>query len=303
VNNIHNNIKCRPGEALVRRGAEQRAQQYDHRQLRQLPGIRHGMFLRQCSTSVALAVHIVSTVLCFGGFCECKLQDDGSSNYNISDNFFFLADAWKMDYGGHDFVYKGNVVCVLLCIRGARLSVRELLVAWATVRASLKTVDWAGRARCWRCCFSRCLFRPANHHHPLWAMISLACEGTTGRTTGRTASTRGRSWRVPTARRTLRLVFSIHWKPLKDVLWVRKPEGTMCVEMRLLCCPCDRYEDNICILPDSTNLGNLFYGRCARFYGICTRCYGTCTRFSGTRTRFCGARQARTRATQVHALT
>ena len=26
--------------------------------------------------------------------------DDGSSFYNISDNFFFMADAWKMDYGG-----------------------------------------------------------------------------------------------------------------------------------------------------------------------------------------------------------
>ena len=36
--------------------------------------------------------------------------DDGSSFYNISDNFFFLADAWKMDYGGHDFVVTGNVV-------------------------------------------------------------------------------------------------------------------------------------------------------------------------------------------------
>ena len=38
--------------------------------------------------------------------------DDGSSFYNISDNFFFLADAWKMDYGGHDFVVTGNVVYV-----------------------------------------------------------------------------------------------------------------------------------------------------------------------------------------------
>jgi hypothetical protein len=36
--------------------------------------------------------------------------DDGSSFYNISDNFFFMADAWKMDYGGHNFVFSNNVV-------------------------------------------------------------------------------------------------------------------------------------------------------------------------------------------------
>ena len=36
--------------------------------------------------------------------------DDGSSFYNISDNFFFMADAWKMDYGGHDFAVTNNVV-------------------------------------------------------------------------------------------------------------------------------------------------------------------------------------------------
>jgi len=36
--------------------------------------------------------------------------DDGSSWYNIHDNFFFEADAWKMDYGGHDSRFTGNVV-------------------------------------------------------------------------------------------------------------------------------------------------------------------------------------------------
>ena len=36
--------------------------------------------------------------------------DDGSSWYDIHDNFFFLADAWKMDYGGHDSRFTGNVV-------------------------------------------------------------------------------------------------------------------------------------------------------------------------------------------------
>ena len=35
--------------------------------------------------------------------------DDGSSFYNIHDNFFFMADGWKMDYGGHD--------CKCLCMR------------------------------------------------------------------------------------------------------------------------------------------------------------------------------------------
>ena len=36
--------------------------------------------------------------------------DDGSSWYDIHDNFFFLADAWKMDYGGHDSRFTGNVI-------------------------------------------------------------------------------------------------------------------------------------------------------------------------------------------------
>jgi len=36
--------------------------------------------------------------------------DDGSSWYDIHDNFFFEADAWKMDYGGHDSRFTGNIV-------------------------------------------------------------------------------------------------------------------------------------------------------------------------------------------------
>ena len=36
--------------------------------------------------------------------------DDGSSYYNISDNFFFMADAWKMDYGGHDSIVNNNII-------------------------------------------------------------------------------------------------------------------------------------------------------------------------------------------------
>jgi hypothetical protein len=36
--------------------------------------------------------------------------DDGSSWYDIHDNFFFLADGWKMDYGGHDSRFTDNVV-------------------------------------------------------------------------------------------------------------------------------------------------------------------------------------------------
>eukprot|EP00039_Didymoeca_costata_P013183 m.196382 g.196382 ORF g.196382 m.196382 type:complete len:799 (+) comp15699_c0_seq3:667-3063(+) len=38
--------------------------------------------------------------------------DDGSSWYNISSNFFFQADAVKMDYGGHDSVFSNNVIYV-----------------------------------------------------------------------------------------------------------------------------------------------------------------------------------------------
>jgi hypothetical protein len=36
--------------------------------------------------------------------------DDGSSWYNITNNFFFLADGWKMDYGGHDSFFNDNLV-------------------------------------------------------------------------------------------------------------------------------------------------------------------------------------------------
>ena len=36
--------------------------------------------------------------------------DDGSSWYDIHDNFFFMADGWKMDYGGHDSRFVNNVV-------------------------------------------------------------------------------------------------------------------------------------------------------------------------------------------------
>jgi hypothetical protein len=51
--------------------------------------------------------------------------DDGSSWYDIHDNFFFMADAWKMDYGGHDSRFTDNViyhahndgqVCVCVCV-------------------------------------------------------------------------------------------------------------------------------------------------------------------------------------------
>jgi len=38
--------------------------------------------------------------------------DDGTSWYNISRNFFFQADATKMDYGGHDMVFAENLVYV-----------------------------------------------------------------------------------------------------------------------------------------------------------------------------------------------
>ena len=36
--------------------------------------------------------------------------DDGSSWYDIHDNFFFMADGWKMDYGGHDSKFTDNIV-------------------------------------------------------------------------------------------------------------------------------------------------------------------------------------------------
>ena len=38
--------------------------------------------------------------------------DDGSSWYWIHDNFFFDADATKMDYGGHDNIFSDNLIYV-----------------------------------------------------------------------------------------------------------------------------------------------------------------------------------------------
>ncbi len=35
--------------------------------------------------------------------------DDGSSWYDIHNNFFFMADAWKMDYGGMFLIV--NIFC------------------------------------------------------------------------------------------------------------------------------------------------------------------------------------------------
>ena len=34
--------------------------------------------------------------------------------YDIHDNFFFMADAWKMDYGGHDSKFTGNLVYIFV---------------------------------------------------------------------------------------------------------------------------------------------------------------------------------------------
>ena len=39
-------------------------------------------------------------------------NDDGSSFYNIARNVFYLADGFKMDYGGHDSVFEANLVIV-----------------------------------------------------------------------------------------------------------------------------------------------------------------------------------------------
>ena len=38
--------------------------------------------------------------------------DDGSSWYDIHDNFVFQGDGWKMDYGGHDSAFHDNIVYV-----------------------------------------------------------------------------------------------------------------------------------------------------------------------------------------------
>ena len=57
----------------------------------------------------ASAVSFFSLVLSWS-MCQGFDTDDGSSWYDIKNNFFFEADAWKMDYGGHDSRFVGNVV-------------------------------------------------------------------------------------------------------------------------------------------------------------------------------------------------
>lgn len=39
-------------------------------------------------------------------------NDDGSSHYRIESNVFYAADGFKMDYGGHDSAFAGNLVLV-----------------------------------------------------------------------------------------------------------------------------------------------------------------------------------------------
>ena len=37
-------------------------------------------------------------------------NDDGSSDFLIEDNVFYMAEGLKMDYGGHDSEFTGNIV-------------------------------------------------------------------------------------------------------------------------------------------------------------------------------------------------
>jgi hypothetical protein len=37
-------------------------------------------------------------------------NDDGSSWYNVSNNVFYTAEGFKMDYGGHDSIFQDNLV-------------------------------------------------------------------------------------------------------------------------------------------------------------------------------------------------
>jgi hypothetical protein len=39
-------------------------------------------------------------------------NDDGSSYYYIHDNVFYEAEGLKMDYGGHDSRFYGNLIVV-----------------------------------------------------------------------------------------------------------------------------------------------------------------------------------------------
>jgi hypothetical protein len=63
---------------------------------------------------LGVTVRCARLVLCLGlGVARVISNDDkrgAVARYNISENFFFLADAWKMDYGGHDSHITGNVV-------------------------------------------------------------------------------------------------------------------------------------------------------------------------------------------------
>ena len=37
-------------------------------------------------------------------------NDDGSSFFDTHDNVFYMADGFKMDYGGHDSKFHSNLV-------------------------------------------------------------------------------------------------------------------------------------------------------------------------------------------------
>ncbi|GBG29319.1 Hypothetical Protein FCC1311_055412 [Hondaea fermentalgiana] len=46
------------------------------------------------------------------GASQAVDNDDGSSYYHIEDNVMFNSEGFKMDYGGHDSVFRGNLVVV-----------------------------------------------------------------------------------------------------------------------------------------------------------------------------------------------
>lgn len=61
----------------------------------------------------ALTVTKNNLIMANYGGSQAFDNDDGSSFYDTHDNFFYAADGFKMDYGGHDSKFHHNVIVTL----------------------------------------------------------------------------------------------------------------------------------------------------------------------------------------------
>ena len=66
----------------------------------------------QASYAPALSETVGMFIIANYGSSQGYDNDDGSNHDWSHDNFFYQADGFKMDYGGHDSIFESNVIVV-----------------------------------------------------------------------------------------------------------------------------------------------------------------------------------------------